>query len=570
MLTKIIESALGKAEADLVLKNGKYVNVFTGEVLSGDIAITDGVICGIGDYHGKREIDISGKTVIPGLIDGHVHIESSQLTPEEFATLVVPHGTTTVIADPHEIVNVCGEDGLRYMINAAKNTPLEVKFQLPSCVPATPFETSGAVIDGEAFARLITQNDVFGCGELMNYPGVIASDCDVLKKITATKTAGKIIDGHAPALDGYELNAYLSAGVATDHECITAQEFKHKLALGLYCHLRHGSTTRNLLENAKAVTKENLRRVLICTDDRHAVDLRDLGGMDDALRTLVRGGFDPVSAVIAATLNNAECYSLKGKGAIAPGYDADLVVVDSLKGFNAELVIKRGELVAENGKPLFSHDKKHIPSCVAGTVKLKPLKAGDFKIALQGKHAHTIALAGSGVVTFDKICAFNSKNGDVVLDGTAAVKLAVIERHFASGNIGLGLLSGYGLKGGAVALTIAHDSHNLIVAGDNNADMLAAANEIARIGGGMAISSNGKIQSVALDVAGLMSSLDASSYIEKSTALHQAAYALDIHRNLDPFMTLAFLSLLVIPEIKLSDKGLFDVNKFALIPIDAD
>lgn len=570
MLKTIIESALGKREAELVLKGGEFVNVFTGEIERGDIAIERGVICGIGDYHGKREIDISGNIVIPGLIDGHVHIESSQLTPEEFAGLVVPRGTTTVIADPHEIVNVCGEAGFKYMTDAARLTPLEVKMQVPSCVPATPFETSGAVIDGAAFAKLIKSSDAFGCGEFMNVPGVIYSDSNALNKIETTKAQGKIVDGHAPAVYGNNLNAYISAGISTDHECVTAEEMRIKLARGLYCHLRHGSTTRNLLENAKAVTKDNLRRVLICTDDRHAPDLRDLGGMDDALRTLVRGGFDPVSAVIAATLNNAECYSLKGKGAIAPGYDADLAVVDNLKDFNALFVYKRGSLVAKDGAPLFEIAKKHIPSTVTATVKIKPITESDLCIRLKGKRAHTIALAESGVVTRDEVKEFRAQGEDIVLDGTDTVKLAVIERHFASGNIGLGLLSGYGLKGGAIALTVAHDSHNLIVAGDNNGDMIGAVNEIERIGGGMAVSCRGKIQSVPLDVGGLMSSLPASEYIKQSEALRQATFALGVKRDLDPFMTLAFLSLLVIPDIKLSDKGLFDVNKFAFIPLDAD
>ena len=568
MLEKIIDAALGNAKADIVLKNGKYVNVFTGRIEEGDIAVCGGKIVGVGKYEGEREIDIAGKIAVPGLIDAHMHIESSQLSPEEFARRAVPRGTTTVIADPHEITNVCGIAGAEYIARAAKNTPLEVKLMLPSCVPATPFETSGAVLGGRETAEAIGRDLFWGLGEFMNYPGVIGKDPEVLQKIAAAHAAGKVVDGHAPNTSGKGLNAYIAAGISTDHECVSPAEAEEKIAKGMYVHLRAGSATRNVAVNCKAVNAANLRRFLLCTDDRHAADLKANGHLDNALRIAVAAGMDPVWAVIAATLNGAECYRLYGKGAIAPGYDADIAVFGDLKDFACALVLKNGNLVAEEGRALFGGER-YLSDAVKNTVHVGKVTADSFRLALRGEKANVIRLIPDNVVTERVVRAVESRGGDVVLKGTDLLKLAVVERHHASGNIGLGLLEGYGLKDGAIALTVAHDSHNIIVLGDNNVDMAAAVEELRRIGGGMTVVRGGKAESLPLDIAGLMSSLPAEEYIARSEELLARAYAMGVKKDVEAFMSLSFLALPVIPSVKLTDKGLFDVDRFCFMPVDA-
>ena len=569
MLEQYIDAAVGRKKADVVLKNGKFVNVFTGEVCEGDIAIEGGKIVGFGKYEGETEYDIAGKVAVPGLIDAHVHIESSQLSPEEFARLVLPRGTTTVIADPHEITNVCGIAGAKYIADASKNTPLEVKVMLPSCVPATAFETSGAALTGADTEKYIGAEFIHGLGEFMNYPGVIYKDADVMKKLAAAHAAGKVIDGHAPSTSGAGLNAYIAAGISTDHECTSPEEALEKVSKGMYVHLREGSATRNVAVNCKAVNAANLRRFLLCTDDRHAADLKAKGHLDNALRVAVAAGMDPVWAVIAATLNSAECYRLHGKGAIAPGYDADIAVFGDLKNFNCAMTFKGGKLVAEGGKALFETSKKYLPDAVKNTVHVGDIAADDFKIKLKGKRANVIRILKDNVVTERVVREVESENGDVKLSGTDLLKLAVVERHRGTGNVGLGLLEGYGLQNGAIALTIAHDSHNIIVLGDSNADMAAAVAELKRIGGGMAVVGKGGVHSLPLDIAGLMSSLPAEEYIAQSEALLERAYSMGVSRDFEAFMSLSFLALLVIPSLKLSDKGLFDADKFEFCSIDA-
>lgn len=568
MLAKRIAAALGQERAELVLKNGSYVNVFTGEVEKGDIAIADGKIVGIGTYSGEKEIDIGGRIAAPGLIDAHVHIESSQLSPEEFARLILPHGTTEIIADPHEIANVCGMAGVRYITEAAKNTPLEVKVMLPSCVPATAFETSGAHLSAADTEKQIREPYLWGLGEFMNAPGVLGRDGEALGKIEAAHACGKIVDGHAPALTGVPLNAYIAAGIRTDHECDTPEEAAEKVAKGMYVHLREGSATRNVAAVCRAVNDKNFRRFLFCTDDRHAADLR-AGHINNALRVAVAAGLDPVRAVTIATLNAAECYRLVGKGAIAPSFDADIAVFDDLKDFRCALTLKGGRVVAENGRALFGGER-YLPDAVKNTVHLGEISPARFVLRLKGERALAMRLTAGSVVTEKRVCRVESRGGDVALEGTDLLKLAVIERHRGTGNVGLGLLEGYGLRGGALALTIAHDSHNLIVLGDRNEDMAAAANELVRIGGGLALSQGGKVQSLPLDIAGLMSSLPAEEYIARSEKLYEQAYAMGVKRGFDAFMSLSFLALLVIPSLRLSDRGLFDVEKFALVGIDAE
>ena len=569
MLGQLIDAAIGRKKAETVLKNGRFVNVFTGEICEGDIAIEGGKIVGFGKYEGETEYDIAGKIAVPGLIDAHVHIESSQLSPEEFARLVLPRGTTTVIADPHEITNVCGIAGAKYIADAAKNTPLEVKVMLPSCVPATAFETSGATLTGADTEKYIGADFIHGLGEFMNYPGVIYKDSEVMKKLAAAQNAGKVVDGHAPSTSGLGLNAYIAVGISTDHECTSPEEALEKISKGMYVHLREGSATRNVAVNCKAATASNLRRFLICTDDRHAADIRAKGHLDNALRVAVAAGMEPVRAVIAATLNSAECYRLYGKGAIAPGYDADVAVFDDLKNFNCAMTFKGGKLVAKEGKALFETGEKYLPDAVKNTVHVGDIAADDFKIKLKGKRANVIRILKDNVVTERVVREVESEKGDVKLCGTDLLKLAVVERHHGTGNIGLGLLEGYGLKNGAIALTIAHDSHNVIVLGDNNADMAAAVAELRRIGGGMAVVEGGKAYSLSLDIAGLMSSLPADEYIAQSEKLLEKAYSMGVSRDFEAFMSLSFLALLVIPSIKLSDKGLFDADKFEFCSIDA-
>lgn len=570
MLEKYISAAKRDKQSDLVLKNATYLDVFTATLKKGDIAVVGEKIVGVGEYRGATEIDCTGLTVLPGYIDGHVHIESSQLSPEEFASLIVPRGTTTIIADPHEITNVCGMAGCEYIAKASQSVPLDVKIQLPSCVPATPFETSGAILNGKDIAENIVKDYIFGLGEFMNYPGVINCDPDVIQKLEAAHSAGKVIDGHAPAVYGYDLNAYLCGGISTDHECVLKEEIEEKISKGVYVHIRHGSSTRNL-GNAKYITDGNMRRFILCTDDRHAADLKEKGHLDDALRKLVANGLDPVRAVICATLNCAECYGLKWRGAIAPFYLADLVVVDNLKNFNAKYVVKSGKLVAKDGKPLFDTSVRYLPASVLDTVHLKEMQASDFVLKLKGKKAKAMTIEPGGVVTGCEIVEVESRNGDAQVKGTDILKLCVVERHKMTGNIGKALFKGYGFKGGALGITIAHDSHNIILMGDDNESMAKAANKLKEIGGGMVIvdSNSGEIHSLTLDIAGLMSSRDAESLQRDSRALIERAHSMGVKREYEAFMSLAFLSLAVIPKLKVTDAGLFDVETFSFTDINA-
>jgi adenine deaminase len=570
MLEKYISAAKRDKQSDLVLKNATYLDVFTATLKKGDIAVVGEKIVGVGEYRGATEIDCTGLTVLPGYIDGHVHIESSQLSPEEFASLIVPRGTTTIIADPHEITNVCGMAGCEYIAKASRSVPLDVKIQLPSCVPATPFETSGAILNGKDIAENIVKDYIFGLGEFMNYPGVINCDPDVIQKLEAAHSAGKVIDGHAPAVYGYDLNAYLCGGISTDHECVLKEEIEEKISKGVYVHIRHGSSTQNL-GNAKYITDGNMRRFILCTDDRHAADLKEKGHLDDALRKLVANGLDPVRAVICATLNCAECYGLKWRGAIAPFYLADLVVVDNLKNFNAKYVVKSGKLVAKDGKPLFDTSVRYLPASVLDTVHLKEMQASDFVLKLKGKKAKAMTIEPGGVVTGCEIVEVDSKNGDAQVKGTDILKLCVVERHKMTGNIGKALFKGYGFKGGALGITIAHDSHNIILMGDDNESMAKAANKLKEIGGGMVIvdSNSGEIHSLTLDIAGLMSSRDAESLQRDSRALIERAHSMGVKREYEAFMSLAFLSLAVIPKLKVTDAGLFDVETFSFTDINA-
>lgn len=572
-LKKLIDTAAGRVPADLVIKNCKIVNVFSGKIQEGDIAFSGNQIAGIGEYEGVKVIDAEGRYAAPGFIDSHIHIESSYVSPEEIGRLLVPHGGTTIMADPHEIVNVCGIAGLDYMMKAAENTVLDVKYELPSCVPATPFEHSGAVIDAEAMKEPITREGIAGLGEFMNFPGVInAADSD-LDKIIVAKQEGKFIDGHGPGITGKELNAYAAARIAADHECSTVEEMSDRLERGMYILLRQGSACHNLRTLLKGVTAENSRRCLLCSDDRQPKTILHKGHLDNHLRICVEEGLDPVTAIRMATLNAAECFDLKDRGAIAPGYRGDVVLLDDLKDFHVNRVFVEGALVAEEGKYLPEIKKCDISS-VKGSVIVKDFSKEKFKMNLKSNKVNVIKILPGGVVTAKDTAEIElDANGEFVRNPEVdLVKVAVVERHQGTGNVACGFLKGYGIKEGAVALSVAHDSHNIIVVGVNDEEMEFAVNSLVEQEGGIVLVKEGKvIESMPMPIAGLMSDQSGEWVDQKLTDIHEKAYEeLGICGDVEPVMTLCFMSLAVIPEIKLTDMGLFDVTTFSFIPVEAE
>ena len=576
-MKQLIDCAMKREQCDLVIKGARILNVFTGDVEEAEIAVKGGAIAALGKgYEGKEVYDGSGLIVLPGLMDAHIHVESSLLSPEAFARLAVAHGTTGIVADPHELVNVCGIAGAEYVKEAFSRIrkegvePLDVFLQLPSCVPATPFETSGAVINGTETAHEIKRPLFHGLGELMNYPGVLSADGDTLKKIEAAHEAGKVVDGHAPDVRGDALNAYLAAGIATDHECGSPEECAEKVARGMYVQLRNSSSAHNLEVNCAAVTPFNFRRFLACSDDKNAYDLANKGHMDDALRRLIARGVPAAEAVCMATLNIAECYHMRGKGAVAPSYDADLVLVDNLTEFNVKAVFKRGVLVAEHGKPLFEEGERYLPDAVKSTVRIRPVTADDFKLNIPSGKALAMTILPHTLVTEGEVVSVQTKDGDVALENTDLLKLAVVERHFATGNIGKALLKGYGFRGGALAVSMAHDSHNLVVLGDDNAAMARAVQLLESIGGGMALVTKDGEDCFPLDIAGLMSSAPCEEVVARTGEISARAREMGVKDCYEPVMTLVFLSLLVIPKLKLSDKGLFDVEKFRFTSLEVE
>lgn len=566
MLKNMIGIAKGDKKAPLVLKNCNIVNVFSHEIVRGDAAIFNGKIAGIGNYDGIEEIDLKGKYLCPGFIDGHVHIESSMVAPSQFASAIVPRGTTAIIADPHEIANVKGLDGIRYIIEDSKNIPLDVFIVLPSCVPATPFENSGAVLKAEDLKELITHERVLGLGELMNFPGVINCDEDVLDKVVMA--GDKKIDGHGPSISGKELNAYVAAGVSTEHECSNVEEMMNRLRLGMYILVREGSAAKNLLKLIKGINKENIRRCLFCTDDKHPEDILKDGHIDYNIRLAIKEGMDPIDAIGMGTLNAAECYGLKGKGAIAPGYDADLVVVDNLEDFNVLEVFKGGKLVGKNNLPMFEIAPSNTEK-VENSVLVKEIKSDDLEIKLKSNRVNVIKLNPHSLYTQKVEREVLVEDGKFKFSDDDILKVAVIERHKGTGNIGLGLVECFGLKNGAIASTIAHDSHNIIVIGDNDEDMVLAVNEIVRIGGGITIVSKGEVlKSLPLEIGGLMSKKPLEEVNKILKEMLQIAYdKLNVNKEIEPFMTLSFIALPVIPEIKMTDLGLFDVMNFKFIDL---
>ena len=573
LLKKLIDTAAGRIPADTVIKNCKVVNVFSGKIKDGSIALCEGVIAGIGDYEGKTVVDARGKYAAPGFIDSHIHIESSYVSPEELGRLLVPHGGTTIVADPHEIVNVCGIEGLDYMMEAAKGTKLDIKYVRPSCVPATPFEHSGAVINAPEMEEPIKRDNIIGLGEFMNFPGVITGDESVIDKLMVAKDENKIIDGHGPGLTGKDLNAYTCAGILADHECSTIEEMEDRLERGLYIMLRQGSACHNLRELCKGITKDNSRRCILCSDDRQPKTILKDGHLDNHLKICVEEGIDPVTAIRMATLNAAECFGFKDRGAVAPGYRADIVLLDDLKDFKVDKVLIEGKLVAEEGCYLPEVVKYDI-STVKGSVIVKDFSKDKFKMNLKSDKVNVIEILPGGVVTKKSVETIDlDENGEFIYNPEKdIVKVAVIERHQGTGNVACGFLKGYGIKEGAVALSVAHDSHNIIVVGVNDEEMEFAVNSLIEQEGGIVLVKNKNlIEKMPMPIAGLMSNQSGEWVDEKLTSIHEKAYSeLGINGSVEPVMTLCFMSLAVIPEIKLTDMGLFDVTTFSFISIEAE
>lgn len=553
---RIINAAAGREPADLVLKNASYVNVFSNEICQGDIAVAEGLIVGMGEYSGTEEVDCAGKIVLPGFLDAHIHLESSLVSPTEFVKAVLPHGTTTVVTDPHEIANVMGTDGIEYMLQATEDLPVDVRFMLPSCVPATPLDESGAVLDYRSLDSFYDHPRVQGLAEMMNFVGIIAGDDLPVEKIVAAQAHHKKIDGHAPDLLGNDLNAYIAAGVYSDHECHDLNDAIAKLQRGQFIMIREGTAARNLDALAPLLCDKYAERCMFCTDDKHPNDLLEKGHIDYLVKRAIALGADPITAVKVACHNAARYFLLNNRGAIAPGYLGDFVIIDNFRDFNIEKVYKKGVLMVENGvvrdfpapsiEPYLVDRARH-------TFHLPTLSAADFE---ETRPRGIIGMVGGEITTVD---AGYSDRIDVEYD---VLKIAVVERHKNTHHIGIGYLQGYGLKSGAVATSVSHDSHNIIVVGTNEADMAAAANRVAALGGGIVIwDGGGSVAEVPLSIAGIMSEEPLVVVNEKLEAAKEKAFSLGVSRDIDPFMTLSFMALPVIPTLRITTRGVFDVTQ---------
>jgi adenine deaminase len=561
--------ARGDELAPLVLKNCSIIDVFTHQIEQNDIAINDGIIIGVGQYNGKTEIDCTNLYVSPGFIDGHVHIESSMLTPSEFSKIILPKGTTRVIADPHEIANVQGIKGIGYMFKSSQETPLNVHLMIPSCVPATKYENSGATISNEDIYSLKNREGILGLGEVMDYPSVIHAEKNMMDKLAVMQD--KIIDGHAPGITGNELNAYLLNHIQTDHECTTVEELNEKVSRGVYVHLREGSATRNVRDLAPGVNQYNSHRLLLCTDDKHPMDIVDEGHINYNINVLIEEGVDPITAIQMATINIANCYQLKQVGAVAPGYIADLVLFDNLQHIDPKHVIVNGKFVVKNKKINFT-TPTHLEEVTANSVKLNP-KEIHFTLSLKQSLVKVMQLIPNNVTTNKVMREVLIKDGKYINNPKDDIlKIAVIERHHYTQNIGIGLIEGYGLRNAAVAMTVAHDSHNLIVVGDNDEDMLIAANTLHKSKGGLCLVSQGKIiDTLPLEIAGLMTNKGYDFVHDRLLHMENEARKLGVNKEVDDaFLSLAFMSLPVIPELKITDIGLFDVTQFKLVDIEGE
>lgn len=570
-LKKRISVASKREPADLVIKNGRIIDVFNQEILEGDVAIADGMIVGIGDYQGKQIIDAERRYISPSFIDAHVHLESAMVTPPEFARAVLPHGVTAVVADPHEIANVAGIEGIRYVLEASENLPLDVFMMLPSCVPCTPFENAGAELDAQDLDAFYTHPRVLGLAEVMDYPSVERGENGMMAKLAAALQYTGRIDGHGAGLNAEAMNVCRTAGISTDHECVTAEDALERLRMGMYVLIREGSVAKDLKALLPVVNQRNARRFVFCTDDKHLDELIREGSVDHNVRLAVEEGMDPLLAIQMASLNAAECFGLTGKGAIAPGYEADFLLLDDLNSVSVHKVYKAGQLVAEKGRYTGSSLPRVEPgSQLTHTVQLPEVTERDLQIKLG--LTRTCSIIGTiphSLVTRHLKEDVQEKDGcfspSVERD---QLKMAVLERHQQTGNIGLGIVKGFGMKSGAIASTVAHDSHNLVAAGTNDADLLIAIQALKDRQGGLVVVDQEKIiASMDLPLAGLISLKSMEESTLELVQLHEALLQIGAATESNPFVTLSFLCLPVIPELKMTDLGLFDFTSFRHIPI---
>ena len=565
MITNLLISvAKGELPADLILANARVVNVFTGEIEPGNVAICGDTIAGVGDYHQAKEVlDLGGRYLAPGLINGHTHLESSMLDVNQYARAVVPRGTLAVVTDFHEIANVCGLKGIRYVLSCARRLPLELFLMAPSCVPATHLETSGASLEPEALRQVLRWQGCIGLGEVMNFPGVLSGDASMLSKINLAK--GKVVDGHAPGVTGRDLTAYIAAGIYSDHESVSLDEAKEKLRQGMFVMIREGSSEKNLDALLPLVTNLTYKRCMFVVDDRSCVDLLGDGDIDAVVRKAIRGGLDPVRAIQLATINTAEYFRLARLGAVAPGYLANLIVIGELPSLRIDMVFYHGRLVAKERKPLFPAYKPRGKR-LTNTVNIKPFNIEALRLLASGETEPVIEIVPGQIITRKRVEPVKVIDGVVVPNTSDDIlKLVVVERHKATGNIGLGLVTGFGLKKGALAASIAHDSHNIIAVGTNDEDILTAVKDIDRLQGGLVVAAEGKVlASLPLPIAGLLSDEPLEVVVDKLERLEQVATELGTTLP-SPFSTLSFLALPVIPELRLTDLGLVDVSQFRLI-----
>ena len=551
---RLIQVATGKIPASLVFKNATYVNVFTNELLTGDIAVVDGFIAGIGSYSGVEEIDCTNKILLPGFMDAHIHLESSLVNPAEFTKAVLPHGTTSVFTDPHEIANVMGTDGIEFMLQATEGLPIDVNFMLPSCVPATLYDESGANLDYKSIESFYKNPRVRGLAEMMNFVGVVNHDFDVVAKIVSAQSYGKIVDGHAPNLNLSNINAYIGAGIYSDHECSDLEDALSKIKLGLHVMIREGTAAHNLETLIPLLTEKYYSRCMFCTDDKHPSSLLETGHIDYIVKKAISLGVNPIIAVKAASYNVARYFSMNEQGAIAPGFICDLLVIDNFENFNIERVYKNGILVAENGiSKEFSIPQidKKLEKKAHNTFNISPLSLSDFE---DSSLKSIIGIVNGEIITTDEGTASCINLNEDIL------KIAVVERHKNTKHIGIGYIKGYGLKEGAVATSISHDSHNIIVVGTNESDMVAAVNRIIGLNGGIVVMNKGQVVAeLPLAIAGIMSDDTMICVNEKLECAKEKAYNLGVGRGIDPFMTLSFMALPVIPVLRITTKGVFDV-----------
>jgi adenine deaminase len=564
----VLRVARGEAPADLVLKDCRVVNVFTGEIEAADVAIHDGLVAGLGRYQGTKEVPMAGRFVAPGLIDTHIHVESTMLTPAELARTIVPRGTTTIIADPHEIANVLGLDGVRYMLEASEGLPMNAWFMAPSCVPATLMETAGAELKAAELETLLGHPRLLGLGEVMNFPGVIHGDPGMLDKLRAF--SGRPLDGHAPGVSGQALCAYLATGIGTDHECASVDEAREKLRRGMRLLIREGSEARNLDALLPVIDDANFRRITFCTDDRHPEDLLSQGHLDYLLRRAVAGGLGPVRALTMATLNAAEAFGLKQVGAVAPGWQADLIVLSDLNAMTVDSVYHRGRLVARNGE-LTAPIRPGPRTDGVSPMNVAPLSLDSFAVPAGGRKIRIIEIIPGQVLTGTSIEEAPVRNGRLASDPDRdLVRMVVVERHHGSGRIGHGLVRGLGLRRGAIASSVAHDSHNIIAAGVDESDLLAAVNRVAEMHGGQVVVADGRVLAeLPLPVAGLMSEASVGEVAAGVSRVKNAARDLGSSLH-NPLMAMSFMALAVIPHLKLTDGGLVDVDQFRFVPLFAD